>query len=118
MALIEIQVIPRGGTPPEGQPYYYVDRAIDAIKQSGLEYEVEPLGTTIQGDFDAAIAAAIRAHKAPLEAGADGVITVIKIAQGRVDTTTMADLVNKHRPVQTGGDGPAPQPTAPQAPAR
>ena len=42
MALIEIQVIPSGGTRPEGQPYYFVERAIDVIKDSGLVHEVEP----------------------------------------------------------------------------
>lgn len=102
MALIEIQVIPRGGETPEGQPYYFVERAIDVIKASGLEHEVEPLGTTIQGEFEAAIATAIRAHQAPLEAGAESVLTVIKIYQSRQDTTTMQDLVGKHRPPAAG----------------
>ena len=97
MALIEIQVIPSGGTKPEGQPYYFVERAIDVIKASGLEHEVEPLGTTIQGEFEAAMATAIQAHKAPLAAGAESVLTVIKIYQSREDATTMQDLVGKHR---------------------
>ncbi len=98
MALIEIQVIPGGGHPPDGQPYYFVDRAIDAIRASGLPYEVEPLGTTIEGDFDAAMAAAVSAHRAALEAGADRVLTVIKIAQQREDGPSMQDLVGPHRP--------------------
>jgi len=97
MALIEIQVLPRGGAAPPDQPYYFVERAIDVIKSSGLKYEVEPLGTTIEGEFDVAMATAVAAHKATLEAGADSVITIIKIAQQRQDTTTMADLVGKHR---------------------
>ncbi len=98
MALVEIQVIPSGGARPEGQPYYFVERAIDVLKASGLPYEVEPLGTTIEGALEAAMAAAIQAHKAPLEAGADSVVTIIKIAQRREDTVTMQDLVGKHRP--------------------
>ena len=97
MALVEIQVLPRGGAAPPDQPDYYVERAIDVIKASGLEYEVEPLGTTIQGQIDAAMATALSAHKAPLEAGADAVITIIKIAQSREDAITMQDLVAKHR---------------------
>jgi uncharacterized protein (TIGR00106 family) len=98
MALIEIQVIPSGGSPPEDQPYYFVERAIEVIKASGLKYEVEPLGTTIEGDLGAAMSTAMRAHHAPLEAGADGVLTIIKIAQRRDDRTTMQELVGKHRP--------------------
>lgn len=97
MALIEIQVIPSGGRAPDDQPYYFVDRAIDVIKASGLKYEVEPMGTTIEGDFDAAMETAIRALKAPLEAGAEGVFTVIKVSHRPGRTTTMEDLVGKHR---------------------
>jgi uncharacterized protein (TIGR00106 family) len=97
MALVEIQVIPSGGRPPADQPYYFVDRAIEVIKASGLKYEVEPLGTTIEGDLDAAMDTALRALKAPLEAGAEGVFTVIKVAHRPGGTATMQDLVGKHR---------------------
>ena len=41
---------------------------------------------------------AIRALKAPLEAGAEGVFTVIKVSHRPNGTTTMHDLVGKHRP--------------------
>jgi uncharacterized protein (TIGR00106 family) len=98
VALIEIQVMPRGGHPPADEPYYFVERALDVIKASGLKFEVEPLGTTLEGDFDAAIATCIKAHKAVLEAGADSAYTIIKISHRREGTTTMADLVTKHRP--------------------
>jgi uncharacterized protein (TIGR00106 family) len=97
MALVEIQVIPSGGRAPADQPYYFVDRAIEVIKASGLKYEVEPMGTTIEGDLDAAMETALRALKAPLEAGAEGVFTVIKVAHRRGGTATMQDLVGKHR---------------------
>jgi uncharacterized protein YqgV (UPF0045/DUF77 family) len=62
MVLIEIQVIPSGGSPPQDQPYYFVERAIEVIKASGLKYEVEPLGTTIEGELSAAMSTAMRAH--------------------------------------------------------
>jgi uncharacterized protein YqgV (UPF0045/DUF77 family) len=97
LTLVDSQENPRGGTPPADQPYYYVERALDVIKTSGLAYEVEPLGTTIEGDSEAAVATALRAHQAVLDAGADSVITVIKIAQRRQGATTMQDLVGKHR---------------------
>jgi len=97
MALIEIQVIPSGGQAPSSQPYYFVDKAIDVIKASGLKYEVEPMGTTIEGDFDAAMDTAIRALKAPIEAGADGVFTILKVSHRRSGGASMHDLVSKHR---------------------
>jgi uncharacterized protein (TIGR00106 family) len=97
MTLIEIQVLPSGGQAPPGQPYYFVERAIDVIKASGLKYEVEPMGTTIEGDFDAAMDTAIRALKAPLEAGAEGVFTIIKVSHRARGGATMDQLVGKHR---------------------
>jgi len=97
MALIEIQVMPSGGQKPPDQPYYFVERAIDVIKTSGLRYEVEPMGTTIEGDLDAVLETAIRALKAPLEAGAEGIFTIIKVSHRQGSSTTMQDLVGKHR---------------------
>ena len=97
MALVEIQVMPRGGVQPVDQPYYFVERALDVIKESGLRYEVEPLGTTIEGELDAVLETAIRAMKAPLEAGADGFYTILKISHRQSVQTTMQDLVGKHR---------------------
>jgi uncharacterized protein (TIGR00106 family) len=97
VALVEIQVMPSGGERPADQPYYFVDRAIDVIKASGLRYEVEPMGTTIEGDLDAVLETAIRAMKAPLEAGADGIFTILKVSHRQSSSTTMQDLVGKHR---------------------
>ena len=47
------------------------------------------MGTTIEGDLDAAMDTALRALKAPLEAGAEGVFTVIKVAHRRGGTATV-----------------------------
>jgi uncharacterized protein YqgV (UPF0045/DUF77 family) len=74
-----------------------VDRAIAAIAASGLKYEVGPLETTIEGPFEAALAAAKAAHLACLESGVLHVVTVIKIADGAHGAHTIDEKTAKYR---------------------
>lgn len=74
-----------------------VDRAIAAIRASGLRYEVGPLETTLEGDdLDALLATAKAAHLSAFEAGAGQVVTIIKIADA-VGGTTIEEKVGKYR---------------------
>jgi uncharacterized protein YqgV (UPF0045/DUF77 family) len=74
-----------------------VDRAIEAIKTTGVRYEVGPLETTLEGDdLDELLAAAKVAHLACFEAGAGKVVTFIKIADA-VEGTTIEEKVGKYR---------------------
>jgi uncharacterized protein YqgV (UPF0045/DUF77 family) len=65
------------------QPYAHVDAAIGVIAGSGLRYEVEALGTTVEGEPDELWPLLRRVHEACLEAGADSVVSVVKVAQSR-----------------------------------
>ena len=79
-----------------------VDRAIAAIDAAvahndALTYEVGPLETTIEGPFEAAFAAAKAAHLATLDAGAEHVVTFIKIADGINGAHTIEEKTAKYR---------------------
>lgn len=95
--LAEIQVLPR----PAGNndaPYAHVDAAIAVIQQSGLDYEVGALGTTIEGDASRIWPVLQQVHEACLAAGAESVATVIKVHESAAGTHTgMTDLVAKFR---------------------
>jgi uncharacterized protein YqgV (UPF0045/DUF77 family) len=96
--IIEIQVLPN----PPGSPddrWAHVDAAIAVIQASGLHYEVGPLGTSVEGDPDALWPLLRSVHEATLRAGADGVVSVIKVEQmrNRAVDPSMHDLVGKHR---------------------
>jgi uncharacterized protein YqgV (UPF0045/DUF77 family) len=78
--IVEIECIPQPLGTAE-QPYAHVDAAIRVIQSSGLHHEVEALGTTIQGSPDEVWPLLRRVHEACLEAGADGLVSVIKVAQ-------------------------------------
>lgn len=80
--------------------YPIVDRAIAAIAAAGVRYEVGPMETVMEGPLDALLEAAKAAHLACFEAGAEKVVTIIKIGDAR-EGTTIDEKVGKYR--ETGG---------------
>jgi uncharacterized protein YqgV (UPF0045/DUF77 family) len=92
--IAEIQCLPSPAGTPDN-PYAHVEAAIAVIQESGLHYEVGPLGTTLEGDADAVWAVLRAAHEACLTAGATGLISVVKFAE--VPTKTMDNLTRKFR---------------------
>lgn len=95
--IAEIQVLPTpAGTARE--PYANIDAAIAVIQSSGLVHEVGALGTTVEGHPDEVWPVLRRAHEACLAAGARGVITVVKLAEGADDGGPgIDDLTGKYR---------------------
>jgi uncharacterized protein (TIGR00106 family) len=81
--------------------YPVVDRAIEAIAQSGVRYEVGPMETVMEGPLDRLLEVAKAAHLACLEAGAGKVVTIIKIGDGQ-DGTTIEEKVGKYRQPSEG----------------
>lgn len=95
--IAEIQVLPRPSGTPE-DPHANVEAAIAVLGGSGLHYEVGALGTTIEGPPDEVWAVLRAAHEATLTAGAELVISVIKLAEGDDDGgPTMDRLTRKFR---------------------
>lgn len=95
--IVEIECLP---TPPgtEASPYAHVEAAIGVIRASGLKYEVSALGSTFEGEPEAAWDVLRRAHEACLEAGARSVVSVIKVAQSRAEEPpSMESLTAKFR---------------------
>ena len=95
--LVEIQVLPNPvGT--DTARYAHVDAAIARIQQSGLTYEVGPLGTSVEGPPDLLWPLLRAVHEATLESGAGSVMSVIKVGQAAADRgPTMTDLTGKFR---------------------
>jgi uncharacterized protein (TIGR00106 family) len=76
--------------------YPVVDRAIEVIARSGVKYEVGPMETVMEGPLDRLLEVAKAAHLACLDAGADKVVTLIKIGDAR-GGTTIEEKVAKYR---------------------
>jgi uncharacterized protein YqgV (UPF0045/DUF77 family) len=96
--IVEIECLPN---PPgtAANRYQHVEAAIAVIEASGLAYEVDALGTTIEGEPDALWPLVRRVHEACIDAGADSVVSVVKFAQTspRLEPATMASLTGKFR---------------------
>lgn len=76
--------------------YPVVDRAIQVIAASGVRYEVGPMETVLEGPLDRLLEVAKAAHRACFEAGADRVVTLIKIGDAR-GGTTIEEKVARYR---------------------
>ena len=59
--------------------YSVVDKAIEVVQQSGVRYEVGAMETTLEGELDVLLDIIKRAQQACVDAGAEEVITSIKI---------------------------------------
>jgi len=77
-------------------PYHVVDKAIEVVQRSGVKYEVGPHETTMEGELDRLLEIVKEGHRACFEAGAQRVITFVKIVDA-VGGTTIAEKVAKYR---------------------
>ncbi len=76
--------------------YPVVDQAIKIISESGVKYEVGPMETVMEGPLDQLLEVAKLAHLACFTAGAEKVVTIIKIGD-QVSGTTIEEKVRKYR---------------------
>ncbi len=93
MAIAEFTVLP---VVEESKVNGIVDKAIQVVIDSGLKYEVEPNGTTIEGDLDELFNVIKKAHIVARDAGSGRVITIIKI-DDKVSGITMLEKIKKFR---------------------
>ena len=102
MILAEIQCLPTPAGTPDDR-HAHVEAAIAEIQRAGVHHEVGALGTTLEGEPDVVWPLLRRVHDACLAAGADTVITNIKV-YGAADGAApgIDDLTAKFR---TGGSG-------------
>jgi uncharacterized protein YqgV (UPF0045/DUF77 family) len=92
---VSFQVLP-GGLATKDQTYAAVDAAIAIVAASGLTYVVNPMETTLQGDYDAIMATIKQAQAAVLQAGANRVFTFIKI-DNDPRGSTIDEKIEKYR---------------------
>lgn len=89
---IALQVLPSSKTI---HPYALVDKAIEVIANSGLEYRVTPFETVMEGTYDEIMNVVKQAQEACYEAGADSLMTYVKIQSSREDVS-IGDKMGKY----------------------
>jgi len=89
---IALQILPNSNTI---HPYTLVDKAIEVIAASGLRYKVTPFETVLEGNYDDIMMVVKQAQEACYEAGADSLMTYIKIQTSRGDVS-IDDKMHKY----------------------
>ena len=90
---VSLQVIP---IIPEAEVYPVVDKVIDLIRASGVNYVVGPMETTMEGELDLLLGIVARAQEVCLQNGATRVLSVVKI-DCKAGGVTIEEKINKYR---------------------
>lgn len=93
-ALLSIQILPKTNDGESVIPY--VDRAIEIIKASGVNYRVGPLETTMEGELDHLLDIVKQMNEAMFEKGSKSVLSQIKLLVDGGDNASMAKLLEKY----------------------
>jgi len=89
---IALQILP---TSKDIHPYALVDKAIEVIANSGLKYKVTPFETVMEGNYDDIMDVVKQAQQACYKAGAESLMTYIKI-QSSTQDVTIDDKMGKY----------------------
>lgn len=92
-ANLSLQILP---IVEEERVYPLVDQVIELIQSSGLNYQVGPLETTMEGDLNTLLDLVKKAQEICIQAGAPRVVSVIKIDY-KPDGVTMDEKTSKYR---------------------
>lgn len=92
MAMIDISIVPVGTGTPSGSAYVAGAHRI-LQKETGIRYELTPMNTIIEGDLEKLLAVALKMHRSPFDAGAQRVVTTIRIDERRDKPLTMEGKV-------------------------
>ena len=92
MAILEISVMPLGtGTPSVSR---FVAGAVKVLQaEKDVKYEMTSMGTNIEGDLEQLLDLARRMHRSAFDAGAQRVVTTMKIDERWDQVVTMQGKV-------------------------
>ncbi|WP_416354095.1 thiamine-binding protein [Agrilactobacillus fermenti] len=95
-ASVAIQVLPMGQATKD--VLAVVDQVVKYIQEQGLHYEVSAFETTLEGDYDQLMKVVTAVPKIAAEAGADSVMTYVKINyQSKGDALTIDEKTHKYQ---------------------
>lgn len=91
MAIVSLSVVPlgTGGTSLSK----YVAQIHKVLVEAGVQNQLTPMGTVLEGDLDKILAVIRKLHEVPFEQGAQRVMTLINIDDRRDKAATAAGKV-------------------------
>ena len=90
---VSLQVLP---LVEEAKLYYVVDKVIDYIKESKVDYVVGPMETTMEGPISKLLDIVKEAQKICIKEGASRVVSVVKIDY-RESGITIDEKIEKYK---------------------
>ena len=90
---IAVQVLPKS---TNNDTYQIVDKAIEVIQKSGVKYRVCPFETVMEGEYDELMQIIKKVQQACFDAGAEEVITNIKIQNRKNSDVTIEGKMYKY----------------------
>ena len=88
-----MQILPTSKTV---HPYSIVDAAIAVIAASGLKYRVTPFETVMEGSYDRIMEVVKLAQQACYDAGAESLMTYLKIQSNGSGDVSIEDKMGKY----------------------
>jgi len=85
--IVELSVVPIGTG--ETSVSAYVRAAVKIIEENGLEYEVNSMGTCVQGEWDEIFSTLKAVHDELAKMGCNRIVTTVKIDDRRDEFETM-----------------------------
>jgi uncharacterized protein (TIGR00106 family) len=93
MPILELSVVPVGtGSESFGDD---VERAVAIIEQNGLNYQVTPTSTIVEGDIDKLFDVAQTIHLNEIQKNASRVVTTMKIDDRKDKDISLDSQVNR-----------------------
>jgi uncharacterized protein (TIGR00106 family) len=91
--IADITIVPIGTGSASVSPF--VKAAFEVLRQSGLKYQVGPMSTSVEGDWNAINDTICRMQEACFKLGAVRLLTTIRLDERRDKAQTMADKVGR-----------------------
>lgn len=89
---VAIQIVPIS----KEHPYPIIDKAIEVIEKSGVDYRVGAMETVMQGDYDKLMTIVKDAQQACFDAGADEVVVTLKVHAKRSGDVSWEEKLEKY----------------------
>ncbi|MBA4058312.1 MAG: hypothetical protein C0490_26580 [Marivirga sp.] len=89
---IAIQIVPIS----KDHPYPIIDKAIEVIKNSGVDYRVGAMETVMQGDYDKLMQVVKEAQEVCLANGADEVVITLKVHARKDGDVSWEEKLSKY----------------------
>lgn len=89
---VAIQIVPIA----KEHPYPIIDRAIEVIERSGVDYRVGAMETVMQGDYEKLMTLVQQAQDACFDAGAEELVVTLKVHARKNGDVTWEEKLDKY----------------------